>query len=96
MTEYGVLRYGFDIPNDKFIDIEKVYAAARPHDRELGLSPRYVIDAMKALNGICLFGGGKSYAVFDSKENNKEAFIIRAKNENITNEQLILPIRLGD
>lgn len=94
MTEYGVLRYGFDIPNDKFPDIEKVYAAARPHDRELGLSPRYVIDAMKALNGICLFGGGKSYAVFDSKENNKEAFIIRAKNENITNEQLILPVMI--
>ena len=96
MTEYGVLRYGFDIPNDEFFDIEKVYAAARPHDRELGLSPRYVIDAMKALNGICLFGGGKSYAVFDSKENNGEAFIIRAKNENITNEQLILPIRISE
>lgn len=95
MTEYGVLRYGFDIPNGEFFDIEKVYAAARPHDRELGLSPRYVIDAMKALNGICLFGGGKSYAVFDSKENNQEAFIIRAKNENITNEQLILPIRIS-
>lgn len=94
MTEYGVLRYGFDIPNDKFPDIEKVYAAARPHDRELGLSPRYVIDAMKALNGICLFGGGKSYAVFDSKENNKAAFIIRAKNENIINEQLILPVMI--
>jgi DNA polymerase III sliding clamp (beta) subunit (PCNA family) len=96
MTGYGVLRYGFDIPNDKFVDLEKVYAAARPHDRELDLSPRYVIDAMKALNGICLFGGGKSYAVFDSKENNKEAFIIRAKNKDITNEQLILPVRLGD
>lgn len=25
-----------------------------------------------------------------------EAFIIRVKNENITNEQLILPVRLGD
>lgn len=94
MTEYGVLRYGFDIPNGEFFDIEKVYAAARPHDRELGLSPRYVIDAMKALNGICLFGGGKSYAVFDSKENNKTAFIIRAKNENIINEQLILPVMI--
>lgn len=94
MTEYGVLRYGFDIPNDEFFDLEKVYAAARPHDRELGLSPRYVIDAMKALNGISLFGGGKSYAVFDSKENNKTAFIIRAKNENIINEQLILPVMI--
>ena len=95
MTEYGVLRYGFDIPNEEFFDIEKVYAAARPHDRELGMQSRYVIDALKALNGINHISGG-SYAVLEIKENNKEAFIIRAKNENITNEQLILPIRLGD
>lgn len=95
MTEYGVLRYGFDIPNDEFFDIEKVYAAARPHDRELGLRPRYVIDALKALNGIDYCGGGYR-AVFEIKENNKEAFIIRVKNEDITNEQLILPVRLGD
>lgn len=91
MTEYGVLRYDFDIPNDEFFDIEKVYAAARPHDRELGLRPRYVIDALKALNGIDWYR-----AVFEIKENNKEAFIIRVKNEDITNEQLILPVRLGD
>ena len=91
ITEYGVLRYGFDIPNDEFFDIEKVYAAARPHDRELGLRPRYVIDALKALNRIDWYR-----AVFEIKENNKEAFIIRVKNEDITNEQLILPVRLGD
>lgn len=29
-TEYGVLRYGFEIPTDKFFDVEKVYADARP------------------------------------------------------------------
>lgn len=91
ITEYGVLRYGFDIPNDEFFDIEQVYAAARPHDRELGLRPRYVIDALKALNGIDWYR-----AVFEIKENNKEAFIIRVKNEDITNEQLILPVRLED
>lgn len=93
MTEYGVLRYGFDIPNDEFFDIEKVYAAARPHDMELGLRPRYVIDALKALNGIDYCVGGYR-AVFEIKENNKKAFIIRAKNEDITNEQLILPVRI--
>lgn len=93
MTEYGVLRYGFDIPNDEFFDLEKVYAAARPHDRELGLEPRYVIDALKALNGIDHFGAGYR-AVFEIKENNKKAFIIRAKNEDITNEQLILPVMI--
>lgn len=31
-TEYGVLRYRFEIPTDKFFDVEKVYADARPHD----------------------------------------------------------------
>lgn len=95
MTEYAVLRYGFDIPNDEFFDIEQVYAAARPHDRELGLRPRHVIDALKALNGIDYCARGYR-AVFEIKENNKEAFIIRVKNKDITNEQLILPVRLGD
>ena len=41
-------------------------------------------------------GGGRNVAVLESKENNKEAFIISAKNDYITNEQLILPVRLGD
>lgn len=27
-TEHGVLRYGFEIPTDKFFDVEKVYADA--------------------------------------------------------------------
>ena len=95
MTEYGVLRYGFNIPNDEFFDIEKVYTAARPHDRELAVQPRYVIDALKALNTIGYCIGGHR-AVFEIKENNKEPFIIRAKNEDITNEQLILSVKLGD
>lgn len=95
MTEYGVLRYGFDIPNGEFFDIEKVYAAARPHDRELGIQPRYIIDAMKSLNGIqhCY---DISAVVLESKENNKQAFIIRAKNEYVLNEQLILPVRMPE
>lgn len=91
MTEYGVLRYGFDIPTDKFLDIEKVYAAARPHDRELGVRSQYVIDAMRSLTGINSISGG-SMVVIEGKENNKQPFIIRAKNDYVTNEQLILPI----
>ena len=95
MTEYGVLRYGFDIPTNEFFDVEKVYADARPHDRELGLQPRYVIDALKALNGIDYCGGGYR-AVFESKENSKTPFIIRVKGDGIINEQLILPVRLSE
>lgn len=40
--------------------------------------------------------GLQSCAVLESKENNKTAFIIRAKNDNIVNEQLILPVRLAE
>lgn len=95
ITEYGVLRYGFTAPKDEFIDVEKVFAANRPHDRELGLQTRYVIDALKALNGIISDSGyGRVVAIFESKENNKQPFIIRAKSENITNEQLVLPVKI--
>ena len=95
ITEYGVLRYGFTAPKDEFIDVEKVFAANRPHDRELGLQTRYVIDALKALNGIISdSGSGRVVAIFESKENNKQPFIIRAKSENITNEQLVLPVKI--
>ena len=95
VTEYGALRYDFDIPTDEPFDVEKVYAAARPHDRELGLRPRYVIDALKALNGID-YCGGSYRAILESKENSKEPFIIRVKGDGIINEQLILPVRLSE
>ena len=96
ITEYGVLRYGFTAPKDEFIDVEKLFAAHRPHDRELGLRTRYVIDALKALNGIILNSGSESVAILESKENNKQPFIIRAKSENITNEQLVLPVKIKE
>lgn len=91
-TEYGVLRYGFDIPTDIFYDIENIYAAAKQHDRELGVRPQYVIDAMRNLTGIKPYSDG-SMVVIEGKENNKQPFIIRAKNDYITNEQLIFPVK---
>lgn len=96
ITEYGILRYGFAVPSGEFIDGEKIYETARQHDRKLGLQPRYVIDALKALNGIDYIHGGGSVAIFESKENNTQPFIIRAKNDGIVNEQLILPVRIQE
>lgn len=99
MTEYGGLRYSFPVPQGYFPDIEKFYANARPHDRELGVPPRYFIDALKALNGISGFSqhGRLCYdVVFESKKDNNHAFIIRVKNDDITNEQLILPTRISE
>lgn len=95
ITEYGIVRYTFTTPKDKFIDVEKVYETARPHDRELGLNPRYLIDALRSLNGVQRIGS-QSCAVFETKENNHTAFIIRAKNDDIVNEQLILPVKLAE
>lgn len=95
ITEYGIARYGFTAPKDEFIDVEKIYENFRPHDRELGLNSRYIIDALKSLSGIQRIGS-QSCAVFESKENNKTAFIIRAKNDDIVNEQLILPVRFAE
>ncbi len=95
ITEYGVLRYGFAVPSGEFTDVEKIYETARQHDRKLGLRPRYIIDALKALNEINYICGG-GYAVLEIKENNTQPFIIRAKNDSIVNEQLILPIRIQE
>lgn len=94
-TEYGVLRYGFTMPQGDFVDVEKVFASARPHDREVGIQLRYVIDALKALNGVD-YCGGSYRAILESKENSKTPFIIRAKCDGVTNEQLILPTRLAE
>lgn len=96
ITEYGKLRYEFIAPQKEFVDLEKIYESARPHDRELGLTSRYVIEALRALNDIEPIGGGRNVAVLESKENNKAAFIISAKNDYITNEQLILPVRISE
>ena len=95
ITEYGILRYGFAVPSGKFTDVEKVCENARQHDRELSFQTRYVIDALKALNGINHISGG-SYAVLGIKENNAHPFIIRAKNDSIVNEQIIVPVRIQE
>ena len=95
ITEYGTLRYGFAVPSGKFTDVEKIYENARQHDRELGFQTRYVIDALKALNGINHISGG-SYAVLEIQENNTHPFIIRAKNDSIVNEQIIVPVRIQE
>lgn len=95
ITEYDILRYGFAVPSGKFPDVDKIYETARQYDRKLALQTRYLIDALKALNGINHISGD-SYAVLEIKENNTHPFIIRAKNDSIINEQLILPVRIQE
>lgn len=93
ITEYGVIRYGFNEPHEEFIDVETIYKRAREHDRELGVYSRYLADALKSLSGIQRVGA-QSSVVIESKADNSAAFIIRAKDDSIVNEQLILPVRL--
>lgn len=93
ITEYGVIRYGFNEPHEEFIDVEEIYKRAREHDRELGMCSRYLADALKSLSGIQRVGA-QSCVVIESKADNSAAFIIRAKDDSVVNEQLILPVRL--
>lgn len=93
ITEYGVIRYGFNEPHEEFIDVETIYKRAREHDRELVVYSRYLADALKSLSGIQRVGA-QSSVVIESKADNSAAFIIRAKDDSIVNEQLILPVRI--
>lgn len=93
VTEYGAQRYIFKNPCADFPDIEKIYEGNRQHETEVAANAGYVAQACKALgrydckNGIAIIGG---------KSDKLKPFIIKAKNERVKNEQLILPIRLAD
>ena len=90
ISEHGILRYDFPVPSGEFFDVENLYKKFRQNDREISFQTSYVVEALKALNGINHIRGG-SYAVLGITENNKQPFIIRAKNDSIVNEQIILP-----
>lgn len=92
ITEYGKIRYSFDKPDGEF-DIAKIYTENKDHDRELGMSAYYVSQACRALQNITDFR--TNLVVLETRENNLRPFIIRAKGEGITSEQLILPVRMA-
>lgn len=90
LSDFGVIKQEQPLPKEHFIDLEKIYNKARVHDRKVAFNCQFVISALKALKNI----GEK--VVFETKSNNKEAFLITAENSLIKNEQLILPIRIED
>lgn len=93
VTEYGWQRYIFKNPCGDFVDLEKIYADNRQHETQTALNAHYVAQACKALGsydrqyGISIIGG---------KSDKTKPIIIKAKNERVKNEQLILPMRLQD
>lgn len=94
ITEFGQVRYSFKKPDDKDFDIAKVFSDNKDHDRELGMSAYYVTQACRALQNIT--DSKTNLVVLETRENNKRPFIIRAKGEGISSEQLILPVRFEE
>ncbi len=94
ITEFGKVRYSFEKPDGNF-DIAKVFEDNKDHDRELGMNAFYMAQACGALQKITN-DRRTNLVVLETKENNLRAFIIRAKGEGITSEQLILPVRFTE
>jgi DNA polymerase III sliding clamp (beta) subunit (PCNA family) len=94
-TEFGELQYSFKQPTEKDrganVDLEQIYKDNKPHDREVALNARYMVDAFKALASVdCT---RNHMAVFESKEGELKPIIVRSENESVICEQLIVPIR---
>lgn len=91
ITEYGKVEHCFKQPTEKFIDAEKILQDNKVHDREIAFNAALVAQALKALSGA----DKNNTVIFESKNSSIEPFILRAKDDLITNEQLILPIRIN-
>lgn len=95
VTEYGWQRYIFKNPcngeGGGWVNLETIYEDSRKHETQTAANAHYVAQACRALgrydckNGMIIIGG---------KSNNTQPFIIKAKNERVKNEQLILPLRV--
>lgn len=90
-TMFGEVQYSFEQLAENFIDIENIYKDNEIHDREVALNARYMVDAFKALASI--EASRNHMAVFESKSDDIKPIIVRAENESVICEQLILPIR---
>ena len=92
LTVYGKLRYAFKQPDGKFPDMEKIYADNRKaQDRTNYGNGYYIAQACKALGRLA----DKLHTTAIHTPNEKTlAFILSARGNAITNEQLILPIRV--
>ena len=92
-TVYGKLRYAFKQPDGSFPDMEKIYEDTRKlQDRTNYGNGMYIAQACKALGRLdCR----QHTMAINTPGNKTTAFILSAKGDLITNEQLILPIRVS-
>lgn len=87
-TAFGSCRYRFAPPKDNYIDAENVYRTAKVHDREVSFRVSAAINAFRALNGT----NDYNYATIETSNDKIKAFVIRAEQDGIINEQIILPV----
>lgn len=90
-TEFGEVHYSFKQPTESLIDIEKIYKENKPHDREVALNARYMVDVFKSLASIDYTRN--HMVVLEGKPSDTKPIIVRAENASVICEQLILPIR---
>lgn len=91
-TEYGKLRYSFEQTRAEWeIDIAKIFAEAKVHDREIAVNANMIAQMFKALSVVA--DDRNNLCVIESKDSRLKAFCITAQAPDVVCEQLILPIR---
>lgn len=88
-TAFGSCRYRFASPKDNYIDTENIYRVAKVHDREISFRVSAATNALRALDGM----NNYNYATIETSDDKTKAFVIRAEQDGIINEQIILPMR---
>ena len=94
MTEYGKVKYHFEQFKLEGININKIFEDVQQNtDRKFGVNPAYIKQAVAALSQMLDL---QKYVVFETQENNKAGFLIKAKEGKLISEQLILPMRITE
>ena len=91
-TADGKTELTFVQPTDSYVDISKILATAAQHDRELGVFAGQFAAAMKAI--VKVTGSKRGTAIIETKQDNTQAFLMRAKSDYCDILQMFLPARI--
>lgn len=90
-TTYGKSRLSFAKPEDWTVKIEELFDNAGKHDREVGAQANCIVDACKSIKEVVK--DRYNLVVVESSDNPVKPFILRGKGEDVTIDQLILPVK---
>ena len=93
-TEYGEIVYRFNTKGGEFVNIQAIFEGAEAHDRETGISAKYLAQAMQALAKVD--AGRNHIATIEGKSDILKPVLFKAKNSDYENTQLILPVRIPE